>query len=142
MISSPSTSNKLVRLSHNLSLQALFRHCNIKSNYYNTRNLLPSRPLFLYQFPASSFSSSTTANMSPTEKPTLPADYKVPDVWKYDKERMEPVHGSNRPTSGAQTTKELPRGNHDIQLYGLATPSKFVCVSFMLSPCFEKPRRK
>lgn len=41
---------------------------------------------------------------------------------------MKPVHKSNVPTSGAQTDKELPKGKHDIQLYGLATPSKYIRI--------------
>jgi len=62
--------------------------------------------------------SSTT----PT-KPSIPDDYQVPTVWKYDATTMKPIHGSNVPTSGAQTEKELPKGSHDIQLYGLGTPN-------------------
>lgn len=36
---------------------------------------------------------------------------------------MKPVHGSNLPTSGAQVKKELPQGEHDVQLYTLGTPN-------------------
>ncbi|KAI2497204.1 Glutathione S-transferase [Fragilaria crotonensis] len=61
--------------------------------------------------------------MSAVDKPSYPADYKVPEVWAYDEETMKPFHGSNLPKSGAQTTKELPKGEHDIQLYGFATPN-------------------
>jgi GSH-dependent disulfide-bond oxidoreductase len=44
---------------------------------------------------------------------------------------MKPVHGSNIPSSGSQIEKELPKGSHDIQLYGLATPNGMK-VSIML----------
>jgi GST-like protein len=56
-------------------------------------------------------------------KPSYPEGYEVPQVWKYDEKTMKPIHGSNIPTSGPQTQKELPRGSHEIQLYGMATPN-------------------
>ena len=58
-----------------------------------------------------------------TTKPTLPDDYVVPDVWNYDEAKMKPIHGSNLPTSGAQTDVARKTGDHDIQLYGMATPN-------------------
>lgn len=75
--------------------------------------------------------------MSKDEKPSLPENYEVPKVWKYDEATMKPVHGSNIPTSGAQETKELPRGKHDIQLYGLATPNG-VKANIMLEELVER----
>jgi GSH-dependent disulfide-bond oxidoreductase len=68
-------------------------------------------------------SLSTVAALRMSPKPSYPEDYVVPDVWKYDEATMKPVHGSNLPMAGAQTEKELPKGEHDIQLYGLATPN-------------------
>ena len=69
--------------------------------------------------------SATLLSMSSNgKKPSFPDGYVVPDVWKYDQEKMKPIHKSNLPTSGAQTKKELPQGKHDIQLYGLGTLSK------------------
>ena len=77
---------------------------------------------------ASSFLVNSLLAMSSSSsnsdvKPSIPSDYQVPKVWKYDAETMKPVHGSNLPTSGQQTDKELPRGKHPIQLYGLGTPN-------------------
>jgi GSH-dependent disulfide-bond oxidoreductase len=77
-----------------------------------------------YRSPAiAKFSTTTALSATPPEKPSYPVDYKVPDVWVYNEESMKPIHGSNLPTSGAQTTKELPKGEHDIQLYACATPN-------------------
>lgn len=56
-------------------------------------------------------------------KPSIPEGYQVPAVWKYNEDTMKPIHGSNKPTSGAQTTVKRKSGSHDIQLYGLATPN-------------------
>jgi len=57
------------------------------------------------------------------DKESLPADYKVPDVWQ-EPEGLGGTFGAvNRPTAGARTEKELPRGKHDIQLYSLGTPN-------------------
>lgn len=61
--------------------------------------------------------------MSTNEKPNYPETYSIPDVWKYNEDTMKPVHGSNLPTSGALSEKDLPKGDHEIQLYGLATPN-------------------
>lgn len=77
------------------------------------------------------------AYMSTTNsKPSIPEPYVVPKVWAYDEATMKPVHGSNIPTSGAQTEKELPRGKHDIQLYGLGTPNG-IKASIMLEELVE-----
>jgi len=57
-------------------------------------------------------------------------DY-VPDkIWKF-----KPQGGKfgkiNKPTAGAQTEKELPRGEHSIQLYSLATPNGVKVTTFL-----------
>jgi GSH-dependent disulfide-bond oxidoreductase len=69
------------------------------------------------------FSTTTALSAAPTTKPSYPLEYQVPDVWTYREDTMKPFHGSNKPTSGPQATKEVPKGVHDIQLYGLATPN-------------------
>lgn len=58
-----------------------------------------------------------------SEKPGIPEGYQVPDVWKYDEATMKPVHGANLPKSGAQVQKDLPQGEHEVQLYTLGTPN-------------------
>lgn len=69
-------------------------------------------------------------------KPGYPEGYTIPKVWSYNEEAMKPLHGSNLPTAGAQTEKELPKGEHAIQLYGLATPNG-VKASIMLEELNE-----
>ena len=49
--------------------------------------------------------------------------YVPPKVWKWDAESGGRFANINRPTSGATHEKELPRGEHDLQLYSLATPN-------------------
>jgi GST-like protein len=56
-------------------------------------------------------------------KAGYPEGYTVPKVWSYNEETMKPIHGSNLPTAGVQSEQELPKGDHDIQLYGMATPN-------------------
>ena len=50
-------------------------------------------------------------------------DYTPPAVWTWDKENGGQFASINRPTSGAQTEKELPVGQHPFQLYSLGTPN-------------------
>jgi len=53
-------------------------------------------------------------------KPTLPESYVVPKVWTL------PEGGTfmgNAPTAGARTQCDLPRGEHQLQLYSLGTPN-------------------
>lgn len=61
----------------------------------------------------------------------LPAGYVVPKVWSFDKEDGGAFAAINRPTSGATHEKELPVGEHPIQLYSLGTPNG-VKVTIML----------
>ncbi len=49
--------------------------------------------------------------------------YTPPEVWTFDSESGGRFASINRPTSGAQTEKDLPRGAHPHQLYSLATPN-------------------
>jgi len=52
-------------------------------------------------------------------KPTLPATYVVPKVWTVP----EGGFMLNSPTAGARTEKDLPKGDHKLQLYSLGTPN-------------------
>ena len=49
--------------------------------------------------------------------------YTPPEVWNHDAENGGRFASINRPTSGAREDKELPVGQHDFQLYSLATPN-------------------
>ena len=49
--------------------------------------------------------------------------YTPPKVWKWDSESGGRFAKINRPISGATHEKELPKGEHDLQLYSLATPN-------------------
>ena len=60
-----------------------------------------------------------------------PADYNPPKVWKWVAENGGAFASINKPTSGAQSEKELPVGEHPLQLHSLATPNG-VKVTVML----------
>ncbi|WP_369025444.1 glutathione-dependent disulfide-bond oxidoreductase [Qipengyuania sp. RANM35] len=49
--------------------------------------------------------------------------YTPPEVWTFDAENGGRFAAINAPTSGARSEKELPVGEHDFQLYSLATPN-------------------
>jgi GST-like protein len=49
--------------------------------------------------------------------------YVPPKVWTWDKENGGAFASTNRTIAGATHDKELPRGEHPIQLYSLATPN-------------------
>jgi GST-like protein len=49
--------------------------------------------------------------------------YTPPKVWKWDTESGGRWAGINRPIAGPTHDKALPRGEHDLQLYSLATPN-------------------
>ena len=51
------------------------------------------------------------------------SQYIPPQVWTYDAARDEQWAGLNRPVSGATHEQELPRGQHPLQLYSMATPN-------------------
>lgn len=54
--------------------------------------------------------------------PALPEGYVVPKVWSQP--TMDGVmSGMNAPTAGARSQKELPVGEHALQLYSLGTPN-------------------
>jgi GST-like protein len=54
---------------------------------------------------------------------TDPASYTPPKVWKWDSESGGRFAKINRPIAGATHEKELPVGEHPLQLYSLATPN-------------------
>jgi len=49
--------------------------------------------------------------------------YTPPAVWTNDTENGGRFAAINRPTAGAREEKDLPIGEHDFQLYSLATPN-------------------
>ena len=61
---------------------------------------------------------------APTEIiPSLPADYRVPKVWSWDRPSGGAFANINRPIAGKTHDKELPVGEHPLQLYSLGTPN-------------------
>ena len=62
--------------------------------------------------------------------------YTPPKVWQWDKESGGRFAKINRPISGATHDKELPVGEHDLQLYSLATPNG-VKVTVLLEEFLE-----
>ena len=73
------------------------------------------------------------SSIAPTKGRTVAdaSEYTPPKVWKWDPESGGRFAGINRPTAGAQHDKELPVGEHPLQLYSLATPNG-VKVTVML----------
>ena len=62
--------------------------------------------------------------------------YTPPEVWAPDTENGGRFASINRPTAGAREDKDLPVGEHDFQLYSLATPNG-VKASLMLEELLE-----
>ena len=50
-------------------------------------------------------------------------EYIPPKVWTMDEDNGGEWSGINRPDSGARHQQQLPKGEHDLQLYSLATPN-------------------
>jgi len=69
-------------------------------------------------------------NKFPPEK-NLPAGYVPAKVWSPNAESGGAFASINKPTAGAQYEKELPVGEHPLQLYSLGTPNG-VKVTIML----------
>ena len=62
--------------------------------------------------------------MADTETlPNQPADYVPPKVWTWDAPSGGQFASINRPIAGATHDKELPVGDHPLQLYSLGTPN-------------------
>jgi len=51
------------------------------------------------------------------------SSYTPPRVWEWDPEKGGRFANINRPTAGSTHEKELPVGEHALQLYSLATPN-------------------
>lgn len=62
-------------------------------------------------------------------------EYVPPKVWKWEKGEGK-FANINRPVSGSLTDKELPTGDHPIQLHSLATPNG-VKVTIMLEELLQ-----
>ncbi|WP_286694399.1 glutathione-dependent disulfide-bond oxidoreductase [Spongiibacter sp. UBA1325] len=62
--------------------------------------------------------------------------YVPPKVWTWNSESGGKFANINRPISGATHEKALPSGDHDLQLYSLATPNG-VKVTVMLEELLE-----
>ncbi len=62
--------------------------------------------------------------------------YAPPKVWQWDKESGGRFANINRPIAGATHDKELLVGEHDLQLYSLATPNG-VKVTVLLEELLE-----
>ena len=62
--------------------------------------------------------------------------YTPPDVWTWDAENGGRFASTNRPIAGPTHDKDLPRGDHALQLYSLATPNG-VKVTVMLEELLE-----
>src|SRR5690606_15643610 len=54
---------------------------------------------------------------------TQNTDYQPPEVWTAPEEGSGRYGSINRPEAGARYDAELPRGQHPLQLYSLATPN-------------------
>ncbi len=63
-------------------------------------------------------------------------NYTPPKVWTWDKESGGRFANINRPIAGATHDKELPVGEHSLQLHSLATPNG-VKVTVMLEELLE-----
>ena len=64
-------------------------------------------------------------------------EYTPPEVWTWEKESGGKFASINRPIAGATHDKELPVGEHPLQLYSLATPNG-VKATVMLEELLEK----
>ena len=58
------------------------------------------------------------------------AQYEPPKIWTWDKESGGRFAAINRPIAGATHDKELPVGEHPIQLYSLGTPNGVKVTAF------------
>jgi GST-like protein len=64
------------------------------------------------------------------------AEYTPPKIWTWDRESGGRFANINRPIAGPTHDKELPVGQHPLQLYSLATPNG-VKVTVMLEELLE-----
>lgn len=66
----------------------------------------------------------------------MSTSYTPPKIWTWDSQNGGAFASINRPVSGATHDKSLPTGEHDLQLYSLATPNG-VKVTVMLEELLE-----
>lgn len=81
---------------------------------------LPSRPSARQagRVPRAVERLSSVIRTEQEHKPSLPSDYKLPDVW----EPSDDMSGClSNFSAGARFTKALRKGQHDLQLYSLGT---------------------
>ncbi|MEN0041562.1 MAG: glutathione-dependent disulfide-bond oxidoreductase [Pseudomonadota bacterium] len=71
------------------------------------------------------------ADEKPNPADNFPAGYEPAEVWEWKQGNGGKFANINRPISGATSEKELPVGEHPLQLYSLATPNG-VKVTLML----------
>jgi GST-like protein len=57
------------------------------------------------------------------DKPSLPPEYVVPRIWKWEQPSGGTFASINRPVAGPTHEKTLPVGRHPLQLYSLGTPN-------------------
>src|SRR3989337_222868 len=63
------------------------------------------------------------ADAPKVEIPALPENYVVPGVWSWDRPSGGQFANINRPIAGPTHDKQLPVGEHPLQLYSLGTPN-------------------
>ena len=68
---------------------------------------------------------------------TANSTYTPPKVWEWNKESGGRFANINRPIAGATHEKELPVGEHALQLYSLATPNG-IKVTILLEELLER----
>ena len=69
--------------------------------------------------------------------PNVPADYEPPKVWTWEQGNGGRFANINRPVAGPTHEKELPVGEHPLQLYSLATPNG-IKVTVLLEELLER----
>ena len=76
------------------------------------------------------------ADEKPDPANNFPAGYEPASVWEWKQGNGGKFASINRPVAGPTSEKELPVGEHPLQLYSLATPNG-VKVTFMLEELLE-----
>ena len=66
---------------------------------------------------------ATMTDEAPDPQKNMPPGYEPAKVWSWDKESGGRFASINRPIAGATHDKELPVGEHPLQLYSLGTPN-------------------
>jgi GST-like protein len=67
-------------------------------------------------------------------KPSLPEGYTPPAKWEV-KDMGGKMAAMNKPTAGSRFEKELPKGEHPLQLHSMGTPNgkrREVCAKLPL----------